>query len=227
MSKPTGRGGPAADPGAIFKPPLARPGVIIYSFIVHNQSIAALPFKRTRATPGQPVVRAATRADVDQITALVSEYAAEGLMLPRTPDQIALNIDNYIVAAICSRVIACAALEEYSPSLAEVSSVAVVKSEHGNGLGTQVVLGIERIARSRDINELFALSLTDRFFLGMGYEPTSISCYPEKLARYETLEADGVEIVPKRCFQKQLGNSWQLPYLMDSDVSAQKALRAS
>lgn len=165
--------------------------------------------------------------DVDQISALVTEYAAQGLMLPRTAEQIALNIDNYVVAAVGSRIIACAALEEYSPSLGEVSSVAVAKSEHGNGLGTQVVLGVERIARARNISELFALSLTDQFFLGLGYEPTSVSLYPEKLARYETLEANGVEIVPKRCFQKQLGSVWQLPYLMETEKTSQAALRAS
>jgi N-acetylglutamate synthase-like GNAT family acetyltransferase len=196
---------------------------------VHNLSTATstLPFVRPTANRAQPAVRVATRADVEQITALVSQYAAQGLMLPRTADQIALNIDNYVVAAVGGRIVACAALEEYSPSLGEVSSVAVVKSEHGNGLGTQVVLGVERMARARDIGELFALSLTDQFFLGMGYEPTSISLYPEKLARYETLEANGVEIVPKRCFQKRFGDAWQLPYLMESEATAAPALRAS
>lgn len=129
-------------------------------------------------------------------------------MLPRTLEQVAMNIDNYVVATAGGRVVACAALEEYSPSLAEVSSVAVAKSEHGNGIGTDVVLGIERLARARDINELFALSLSDRFFLSLDYEATSISRYPEKLARYEKLQANGVEIVPKRCFQKVLG-TWE------------------
>ena len=129
-------------------------------------------------------------------------------MLPRTLEQVAMNIDNYVVATVGGRVVACAALEEYSPSLAEVSSVAVAKSEHGNGLGTDVVLGVERLARARDINELFALSLSDRFFLSMDYEATSISRYPEKLARYEKLQAAGVDIVPKRCFQKVLG-TWE------------------
>jgi amino-acid N-acetyltransferase len=203
--------------------------MIIYSFRVHNLSTAAvsLPFVGPSSSCAQLAVRAATRVDVEQITALVSEYAAQGLMLPRTAEQIALNIDNYVVAAVGGRIVACAALEEYSPSLGEVSSVAVAKSEQGNGLGTQVVLGVERIARARDVSELFALSLTDQFFLGMGYEPTSIARYPEKLARYETLEANGVEIVPKRCFQKRFGDAWQLPYLMENEASAPPALRAS
>ena len=153
-------------------------------------------------------MRAARRADVDQIHALVSQYVADGSMLPRTAEQIALNVDNYMVVEKAGRVVACAALEEYSPSLAEVSSVAVSKDEHGQGLGTMVVLGVERLARARDIEEIFALSLTDRFFLTMEYTPTAISRYPEKLSRYAALANAGVEIVPKRCFNKRLAGEW-------------------
>ena len=169
------------------------------------------------------LVRRAVRADAPQILELVARYAAQGLMLPRTLDQIAARIDNYVVATDRSgRVIACAALEEYSPSLAEVSSVAVAPAHHGRGLGSQVVLGIERLARARDIEELFALSLTDNFFLSLSYKPTTVSRYPEKLARYETLTRSGVEIVPKRCFQKELGKSWSAPRLVEQSATVQQ-----
>jgi len=185
----------------------------------------ALPFSAASGA-SQPVVRPAARGDVEHIWELVSCYAAEGLMLPRTHEQVAMNIDNYVVAASGGRVVACAALEEYSPSLAEVSSVAVARSEHGNGLGTDVVLGVERLARARDIGELFAMSLSDGFFLSLDYEPASISRYPEKLARYGKLSAEGVDIVPRRCFRKVLADSWQMPSLID-DAPVERALRAS
>ena len=197
----------------------------IYTFLVHNfpitSSVTLSLSKPTSAIAA--LVRRAVRADAPQILELVAQYAAQGLMLPRTLDQIAARIDNYVVAADQSgHVIACAALEEYSPSLAEVSSVAVIPSYHGKGLGSQVVLGIERLARARDIEELFALSLTDNFFLSLSYEPTTISRYPEKLARYETLTRSGVEIVPKRCFQKVLGKSWSAPRLVEQTTTVQQ-----
>ncbi len=197
----------------------------IYTFLVHNFPIATsatLSISKPTSTTSA-LVRRAVRADAPQILELVAQYAAQGLMLPRTLDQIAARIDNYVVAADQSgHVIACAALEEYSPSLAEVSSVAVIPSYHGKGLGSQVVLGIERLARARDIEELFALSLTDNFFLSLSYEPTTISRYPEKLARYETLTRSGVEIVPKRCFQKVLGKSWSAPRLVEQTTTVQQ-----
>jgi amino-acid N-acetyltransferase len=172
--------------------------------------------KTAESASPRTMVRRAVRADAGQILELVTPYAAQGLMLPRTFDQIASRIDSYVVASDASgRVLACAALEEYSPSLAEVSSVAVSPAYHGKGLGSQVVLGVERLARARDIEELFALSLTDNFFLSLTYKPTPISRYPEKLARYDILSKSGVEIVPKRCFQKVLGKTWSAPRLVE------------
>jgi amino-acid N-acetyltransferase len=182
---------------------------------VPNFPAAALRLSRARQASSRATVRRAVRADAPQILELVSQYAAQGLMLPRTLDQIAARIDNYVVASDGSgHVIACAALEEYSPSLAEVSSVAVAPTHHGKGLGSQVVLGVERLARARDIDELFALSLTDNFFLSLAYEPTTVARYPEKLARYDELAKSGVEIVPKRCFQKVLDKAWAAPRLV-------------
>ncbi|HEY8831856.1 MAG TPA: GNAT family N-acetyltransferase, partial [Gemmatimonadaceae bacterium] len=198
----------------------------IYTFLVHNfpvSSGSALSLARTKSSSPPATVRHALRADAAQILELVSQYAAQGLMLPRTLEEISARIDSYVVATDESRrVIACAALEEYSPSLAEVSSVAVAPDHQGEGLGSQVVLGIERLARARDIEELFALSLTDNFFLSLSYKPTTISRYPEKLARYETLAKSGVEIVPKRCFQKALRRSWPAPRLVEQVVKVRQ-----
>ena len=198
----------------------------IYTFRVHNfpqQARAALSFPRAEAAPAA-TVRRASRGDVDRILELVSRYSAQGLMLPRTHQQIETAIDNYVVASDDSgRVLACAALDEYSPSLAEVSSVAVAQDQHGRGLGTQVVMGVERLARARDIDEIFALSLTDNFFLALSYKPTTISRYPEKLRRYDALAKAGVEIVPKRCFQKLLGNAWTAPRLVKPVVARSEA----
>jgi amino-acid N-acetyltransferase len=183
----------------------------------------ALSLSKRNPTASDAPVRRALRADAAQILDLVSQYAAQGLMLPRTLDQVADRIDNYVVGTDAfGRVIACAALEEYSPSLAEVSSVAVAPSHHGKGLGTQVVLGIERLARARGIEELFALSLTDNFFLSLSYKVTTVSRYPEKLARYGELAKSGVEIVPKPCFQKLLDKSWAAPRLVAQTPAEQK-----
>ncbi len=152
-----------------------------------------------------PLVRAAHGSDIEQIVELVGTFAPSGLMLPRSEAQVARELDNYVVAADAQgHVIACASLTEYSPSLAEVASVAVAPSQHGKGLGSLVVKGVEAVAQARQYRELFALSLQDGFFTTLGYDLADVNAYPEKLAQWARLREQGVAIVEKRCFKKVL-----------------------
>ena len=174
---------------------------------MHKLAVARAPQRLTRHgrahLSATHVVRAASAADVEDIFELVSVNAERGLVLPRTASEIALALDDYIaVADGRGRVLACAALQEYSPSLAEVGSVAVADEAQGGGLGSMAVLGVEAMARRRGVGELFAVTLADRFFESLGYRRTALDRYPEKLARYEVLARQGVPIVPKSCFRK-------------------------
>jgi amino-acid N-acetyltransferase len=165
--------------------------------------------RRARTQPSAATVPAFRRAelmDVLQLCSLVNTYATQKLLLPRTVGQIALELDNYVVATDAGgRLLACAAVYEYSPSLAEIASVAVLPSALGKGLGSRAVLAAEQVARARGFRQVFAMSLADRFFLSLGYEVTSVDGFPEKVTRYQQIAAEGVEIVPKRCFGKTLG----------------------
>jgi amino-acid N-acetyltransferase len=152
-----------------------------------------------------PVFRRAMLIDVLQLAAIVNEFATEKLLLPRTAAELALELDNYVVAVDPGgRVLACAAVDEYSPSIAEIVSVAVDRSEQRRGLGSQVVLAAEQVARQRGFERVFAMSLAEEFFTALGYDVTPLDTFPEKVARYEKLSADGVDIIPKRCFSKTL-----------------------
>lgn len=182
-----------------------------YAFPVHNlaKKLAPSPTPAVEAprllVPVPPLLRRAQLVDVLQLCALVNGYAVEKLMLPRSTEQIALELDNYIVAVDSGgRVMACAALYEYSPSVAEIASVAVDRDFQGRGLGTDVVQAAEQVARLRGFERVFAMSLAVGFFESLGYIDTPLDSYPEKVNRYEELEAAGVLIVPKRCFEKTI-----------------------
>lgn len=127
------------------------------------------------------VVRPARISDAERIAALVNVYAAEGIMLPRTPQMVALATSNYVLATDeRDTLLACGALREYSPSIAEVSSIAVAREAHGLGLGTRIVGAVEELARKRDLGEVFALTMSPRFFETMGYTVVDVALYPEK-----------------------------------------------
>jgi N-acetylglutamate synthase-like GNAT family acetyltransferase len=130
------------------------------------------------------IVRRARPADVRQIADLIAGYAAEGTMLAKAPAAIELALDDFVVVVDRrQRVLACGAVKEYSPSLAEVASVAVSRSAHGRGLGRSIVSAVETLARQRGIAELFALTLTPAFFEAVGYSVTDRARYPEKVRR--------------------------------------------
>ena len=138
-------------------------------------------------TPMQVVVRRATVADVDAIVSLVQTFAEADIMLPRTADQVLLALDSYLVAADAhQRVLACVALREYSPSCAELVSLAVRTDIQGLGLGRRMVAAVEGLARQRDFESLFAHSVSPQFFEAVGYETVPRTLYPEKQARAHT-----------------------------------------
>jgi N-acetylglutamate synthase-like GNAT family acetyltransferase len=132
----------------------------------------------------QLTVRMAQPGDVAAIVALVNDYAADKVMLPITAERVTLVREDFVVAADArGRVLACGALKEYSPSLAEVASLAVARTAHGKGLGRRIVAELEALARMRAIDELFALTLTAGFFEAIGYVVTERTRYPEKIRR--------------------------------------------
>jgi N-acetylglutamate synthase-like GNAT family acetyltransferase len=129
-------------------------------------------------------VRRARPQDAVAISRLNNAFADEGQMLRRSPEMIALAIDDYVVVQNTSgELLACGALKEYSPSVAEVAAIAVSKDAHGKGLGRAIVSAVEKLARMRGIYDVFALTLQPEFFSAIGYLRVDRARYPEKIRR--------------------------------------------
>jgi len=129
-------------------------------------------------------VRRARPQDAVAISRLNNSFANEGQMLLRTPEMISLAIDDYIVAqGSAGEILACGALKEYSPSVAEIAAIAVSRDAHGKGLGRAIVRRVEDLARMRGIYDVFALTLQPEFFSAIGYERVDRARYPEKIRR--------------------------------------------
>ena len=130
------------------------------------------------------LVRRARPSDAAAISELNNGFADEGQMLRRTPEMILLSIDDYVVVQRTNgELVACGALKEYSPSVAEVAAIAVSKSAHGKGLGRAIVTAVEDLARKRGIYDVFALTLQPEFFAAIGYQRVDRARYPEKIRR--------------------------------------------
>jgi len=150
------------------------------------------------------IIRRARSDDAEQISRLIEIFANEALMLRRSPAMVELAIDDYVVATNAhGRVIACGALKEYSPSVAEVAAIAVSRDAHGGGIGRAIVNAVEALARKRGIYDVFALTLQPEFFAAIGYQRVDRARYPEKIRR-DCLACSRRFACNEICFAKNL-----------------------
>jgi amino-acid N-acetyltransferase len=130
------------------------------------------------------VIRRARAADAASIARLNNLFADQKLMLRRTPEMVELAIDDYVVGVDArDNIVACGALKEYSPSVAEIAAIAVSPDAHGRGVGKAIVAAVEALAMKRGIFDVFALTLQPEFFAAIGYERVDRARYPEKIRR--------------------------------------------
>ncbi|MEO7083565.1 MAG: GNAT family N-acetyltransferase [Gemmatimonadaceae bacterium] len=130
------------------------------------------------------VIRRAQFKDATAIADLIAVFAADALMLRRTPEMVELAIDDYVVAVQPNgEIVACGALKEYSPSVAEIAAIAVSRDVHGCGVGKAIVRAVEELALKRGVYDVFALTLQPEFFKAIGYQRVDRARFPEKIRR--------------------------------------------
>jgi amino-acid N-acetyltransferase len=141
--------------------------------------------------------RLARPEDVAAISRLISEFVAQGLLLPRSPEEVRAHLSRFIVltelvpaldgppgaAPPSERLLGCVALEPYGPDLAEVRSLAVRPDEQGRGLGGRLLEAAIRTARRRKIARVFAVTHAPRLFERHGFAAAPRETVPEKIER--------------------------------------------
>ena len=154
--------------------------------------------------PEGTTIRRARATDAADIARLIGLFADQALMLRRTPEMVELQIDDYVVGVDArGNIVACGALKEYSPSVAEIAAIAVSPDAHGRGMGKAIVNAVEALAMKRQIYDVFALTLQPEFFAAIGYERVDRARYPEKIRR-DCLSCARRFACNEICFAKQL-----------------------
>lgn len=156
----------------------------------------------------QPVAMRSERArlpDVQSISALNNRFAPEGLTLPRSESFVARHIDDYrVVRDADGGLLGCVALDEYSPSLVELVSLAVQPWAQHRGLGRLLIEAAATLARQRGYPEVFSVSLSEQLFLSMGFRHSALAHYPEKVARYAKISRSELSLSRKFLFARPL-----------------------
>ena len=138
--------------------------------------------RRTTTVRGESVVlRTATMAEADAIHALISEHLAEGHLLPRRREEIAVHASRFVVAVDDEQVVACADLAPLSKSVAEVRSLVVSEDARSMGIGRRLVDEIARRATIAGFDKLCAFTHSPGYFVEMGFSIVPHVWLPEKI----------------------------------------------
>lgn len=117
-------------------------------------------------------IRKAVPADISAIKALIESFVEDGILLPRTYDELSELVNHTFVAELGGVLVGCVALDIYNHKLAEIRSLAVAKSAQGKGVGKLLVQACIDLANEKQIFELMAISSSENFFKSCGFDFT-------------------------------------------------------
>jgi amino-acid N-acetyltransferase len=139
--------------------------------------------------------------DVTVLSELNNRFSPQGLTLPRSESWVSSHIDDYrVLRDEHGHVLGCVCLDDYSPSLVELVSLAVREDQQGKGLGSLLIGAAVDLAKRRGYPELFAVSFSDSLFQRCGFRFGDINRYPEKRTRYARVSDDEWTVGQKHCF---------------------------
>lgn len=121
------------------------------------------------STQAKVGVRKAAMRDIPKMLELINGYAANGIMLPRTEFEMSENIRDFSVAWDGDILMGCGALHFYTPTTAEVRSLAVRPEVKQHGVGRALVEALEQEANENDLGAIFAFTYAPVFFRKLGF----------------------------------------------------------
>lgn len=130
------------------------------------------------------IITAAAPGDIPAMLELFDCYAQRQLMLPRTAEDLAANIGNFIVAKDSqSKLVGAVALRPYEHGFFEVRSLAVADGNIGCGIGTRLVSTLLEKAKALipPASCVFVFTKRPNLFLRLGFTLTERQCFSDKI----------------------------------------------
>lgn len=129
------------------------------------------------------VFRQAVSSDAGAIHRLIVDNLEAGHLLPRTLDDVTVNIARFTVAVIDDAVIGCAELAPLSAVVAEVRSLVVTERSRGQHIGPRLVSHLATEGATRGFSTLCAFTHDPSHFVRLGFTIVPHVWVPEKIER--------------------------------------------
>jgi len=143
-------------------------------------AVRADSFVETSGGLPRLIVRKAVMHDIPFILNLINGYAAKGIMLPRTEFELSEAIRDFTVVLNGDEFLGCGALHFYSPTIAEIRSLAVHEHAKTHGVGRRLVEALLREAEDYELDAVFAFTYVVEFFQRVGFHVVERGVLPLK-----------------------------------------------
>ncbi len=135
----------------------------------------------TKSSPAV-ILRKARIQDVKAIHALLMDCSKQGLLLPRSFNQLYSHLrDFFVLIQDGGGLLGCCALSIAWEDLAEVRSLAIVPDLRGQGWGRRLVEACLSDSVTLGIYRVFTLTYQMNFFKHLGFEVVSKDNLPQKV----------------------------------------------
>ena len=120
-------------------------------------------------------------SDIPEMQAIVRKEVEEGIILPRSDDELATNIRSYTVAKEkgSGAIVGYVALHIHSMRLGEIRSLIVAEGFRKEGIGTHLVNQAVEEGRWLGLKEVLALTYMGAFFESLGFVEIPKETIPE------------------------------------------------
>ena len=127
--------------------------------------------------------RHATFAEVEAMFTLINDFAAEGLMLPKSYSKLYEILPEFVVAVEVEtgKVAGCGALHCTWAELAEIRSLAVSKDFQRRGIGGEIVKVLIEDGKKLGVKKFFTLTYNTDFFSSVGFQIVPKETLPQKI----------------------------------------------
>ena len=123
--------------------------------------------------------RKATLKDIQKMEDLVLPEVESGVILERSPDEMATNIRSYMLALSDNSLVGFCALHIHTSSLAEIRSLMVDEKFRGQRIGENLINKCIDEARTLGLRKLLSLTYKQSFFENLGFVEINKESLPE------------------------------------------------
>ncbi len=127
-------------------------------------------------------IKKAIVKEVGEIHKLLSRYADQGLLLPRSLSEIYDHLRDFsVIEDVNGSIMAVCALGVCWEDLGEIRSLAVIERHQGKNFGTLLVENCLEEAVSLGLKKVLALTYVPVFFTKLGFRVIEKSTLPHKI----------------------------------------------